>query len=66
MTQGRLLELTELITHWGVDRFIVQNSTPFAQSRKTHEEVIELVEAATCANQIRDSDVEAFQTPAIP
>ena len=53
MTQGRLLELTELITHWGVDRFIVQNSTPFAQSRKTHEEVIELVEAATCAKFYR-------------
>ena len=45
----RLLELTELITQWGVDRYIVQNSTPFAQSRKTHEEVIELVEA--CAKQ---------------
>ena len=45
MTQERLLELTELITQWGNDRFIVQNSTPFAQSRKTHEEVCELVEA---------------------
>jgi hypothetical protein len=43
---GRLIELTELITQWGVDRSIVQNSSPFAQSRKTHEEVIELVEAA--------------------
>jgi NTP pyrophosphatase (non-canonical NTP hydrolase) len=48
MTQERLLELTELITQWGNDRFIVQNSTPFAQSKKTHEEVIELVEACTC------------------
>jgi len=47
MTQERLLELTELITQWGNDRFIVQNSTPFAQSRKTHEEVIELVEACS-------------------
>jgi hypothetical protein len=54
MTQERLLELTELITQWGVDRFIVQNSTPFAQSRKTHEEVIELVEAI--AGRGADSD----------
>ena len=53
MTQERLLELTELITQWGNDRFIVQNSTPFAQSRKTHEEVCELVEA--CA-AFRSSD----------
>jgi NTP pyrophosphatase (non-canonical NTP hydrolase) len=44
----RLIELTELITQWGVDRSIVENSTPFAQSRKTHEEVCELVEAMTC------------------
>jgi hypothetical protein len=44
---SRLIELTELITQWGVDRSIVQNSSPFAQSRKTHEEVIELVEALT-------------------
>jgi NTP pyrophosphatase (non-canonical NTP hydrolase) len=43
---SRLIELTELITQWGVDRSIVQNATPFAQSRKTHEEVCELVEAA--------------------
>ena len=46
---SRLIELTELITQWGSDRFIVQNSTPFAQSRKTLEEVCELVEA--CAKQ---------------
>lgn len=45
----RLIELTELITQWGVDRSIVQNSSSFAQSRKTHEEVCELVEA--CAKQ---------------
>ena len=42
---SRLIELTELITQWGSDRFIVQNSTPFAQSRKTLEEVFELVDA---------------------
>ena len=54
MTQGRLLELTELITQWGNDRFIVQNSTPFAQSRKTHEEVCELVEACTAFRSSND------------
>ena len=43
----RLNELTDLITQWGTDRFIVQNSTPFAQSRKTLEEVFELVEACS-------------------
>lgn len=41
----RLNELTGLITQWGVDRFIVQNSSAFAQSRKTHEEFCELIEA---------------------
>lgn len=42
---SRLIELTGLITQWGVDRRIVQNSTAFAQTRKTHEEFCELVEA---------------------
>lgn len=41
----RLIELTGLITQWGVDRRIVQNATAFAQTRKTHEEFCELVEA---------------------
>lgn len=45
---GRLVELTGLITQWGVDRRIVQNATAFAQTRKTHEEFIELVEALAC------------------
>ena len=44
---SRLIELTGLITQWGVDRRIVQNSTAFAQTRKTHEEFCELVEAIT-------------------
>jgi hypothetical protein len=56
MTQERLLELTELITQWGNDRFIVQNSTPFAQSRKTHEEVCELVEAIAWKNGNGDDE----------
>jgi NTP pyrophosphatase (non-canonical NTP hydrolase) len=42
---NRLIELTALITQWGVDRRIVQNATAFAQTRKTHEEFCELVEA---------------------
>jgi len=41
----RLIDLTGLITQWGVDRRIVQNATAFAQTRKTHEEFCELVEA---------------------
>jgi len=41
----RLIELTALITQWGVDRRIVQNATAFAQTRKTHEEFCELVAA---------------------
>ena len=42
---SRLVELTGLITQWGVDRRIVQNATAFAQTRKTHEEFCELVQA---------------------
>jgi hypothetical protein len=42
---SRLIELTALITQWGVDRRIVQNATAFAQTRKTHEEFCELVAA---------------------
>lgn len=42
---SRLIELTGLITQWGVDRRIVQNATAFAQTRKTHEEFCELVSA---------------------
>lgn len=42
---SRLIELTGMITQWGVDRRIVQNATAFAQTRKTHEEFCELVEA---------------------
>lgn len=42
-----LVELTTLITAWGESRGIVANSTPFAQACKTHEELLELVEADT-------------------
>ena len=51
---SRLIELTGLITQWGVDRRIVQNSTAFAQTRKTHEEFCELVEALTCEKFYQD------------
>lgn len=39
-------ELTQLIHQWGADRKIHQYSTALAQSRKTIEEVHELIEAA--------------------
>tara|TARA_R110000868_G_scaffold25596_2_gene99720 strand:- start:325 stop:630 length:306 start_codon:yes stop_codon:yes gene_type:complete len=33
------------VIQWGEARGIVQNSTPLAQWRKTHEEVVELLQA---------------------
>jgi len=39
--------LTQMISQWGLDRKITIHSTPLAQSRKTIEEVHELIEAAT-------------------
>ncbi len=50
----RLIELTALITQWGVDRRIVQNATAFAQTRKTHEEFCELVEARKLYDIVSD------------
>lgn len=50
---SRLIELTGLITQWGVDRRIVQNATAFAQTRKTHEEFCELVEALTYVEALK-------------
>lgn len=38
-------ELEMKVIQWGEARGIVQNSTPFAQWKKTIEEMIELVEA---------------------
>lgn len=38
-------ELIEKIKQWGHDRGIITNSTPLAQSRKTIEEVHELITA---------------------
>lgn len=51
----RLIELTGLITQWGVDRHIVQNATAFAQTRKTHEEFCELVAADASPDYVYDS-----------
>lgn len=39
-------DLTKKIHQWGLDRKIIQNSTALAQTRKTIEEVHELIEAA--------------------
>jgi len=38
-------DLIEKIKQWGHDRGIIKNSTPLAQSRKTIEEVHELITA---------------------
>jgi NTP pyrophosphatase (non-canonical NTP hydrolase) len=38
-------DLEMKIVQWGEARGIVQNSTPLAQWRKTHEEVVELLQA---------------------
>jgi NTP pyrophosphatase (non-canonical NTP hydrolase) len=46
---------TEMLTiQWGEARGIVQNSTPYAQAKKTQEELYELFEA------IEDGDREAM------
>ena len=59
---SRLVELTGLITQWGVDRRIVQNATAFAQTRKTHEEFCELVEAITAEKcEPKFHDMSAIQ-----
>ena len=43
---GSVQHFIPLIEQWGRDRGILDNSTPLGQSRKTVEEVFELVEAA--------------------
>lgn len=43
---GLIQSYIPLIQQWGRDRGILDNSTPLGQSRKTHEEVRELIEAA--------------------
>jgi NTP pyrophosphatase (non-canonical NTP hydrolase) len=49
-------ELTGLIVQWGIDRQILSNSNPLAQSRKTIEEVHEFIEAATRYECIRGDE----------
>jgi NTP pyrophosphatase (non-canonical NTP hydrolase) len=46
-------DLIEKIKQWGHDRGITRNSSPLAQSRKTIEEVHELITA--CAMQYYDT-----------
>jgi len=46
-----LVDLTIKIGEWGSDRKILQNSTALAQSRKTIEEVHEMIEAAARLEQ---------------
>jgi len=46
--------LVELIAQWGEDRGIAQNSTGLGQSRKTIEEVHELIEAAAEVDVCRE------------
>lgn len=53
--------LIPLIHQWGVDRGILENSTPIAQSRKTIEEVHEMITA--CAQlksfmELVDGDID--------
>jgi NTP pyrophosphatase (non-canonical NTP hydrolase) len=43
---GSVQHFIPLIEQWGRDRGILDNSTPLGQSRKTDEEVRELIEAA--------------------
>lgn len=40
-----LTELNTLILGWAAERQILKNSTPFAQAKKTAEEVMELIQA---------------------
>lgn len=40
-----LTELNTLILGWAAERHILKNSTPFAQAKKTAEEVMELIQA---------------------
>ena len=40
-----LTELNTLIVGWAAERQILKNSTPFAQAKKTAEEVMELIQA---------------------
>jgi hypothetical protein len=47
---GGVQSYIPLIEQWGRDRGILDNSTPLGQSRKTVEEVRELVEEASALN----------------
>lgn len=49
-------ELELAVIRWGEARGIVQNSTPFAQWKKTIEEMIELVEAFANRDEAKIKD----------
>lgn len=66
MSAERLNELTEKIVQWGRDRCIIQNSNPFAQTRKTVEEVFELVEALAEGKTWSDDDGSLIDTICLP
>jgi NTP pyrophosphatase (non-canonical NTP hydrolase) len=54
-------DLIEKIMQWGHDRGIIKNSTPLAQSRKTIEEVHELITA--CAVLERQNECRHTFSP---
>ena len=47
-------DIEMMVLQWGESRMIVQNSTPYAQAKKTQEELYEIFEA------IEDGDREAM------
>jgi NTP pyrophosphatase (non-canonical NTP hydrolase) len=53
-------DLIEKIKQWGHDRGITNNSTPLAQSRKTIEEVHELITACAELNASLHDDCVTF------
>ncbi len=56
-------DLIEKIKQWGHDRGIIKNSTPLAQSRKTIEEVHELITA--CAIKESQASCRHSYFPAV-
>lgn len=59
-----LTELNALILGWATERQILKNSTPFAQARKTAEEVMELIQADAKQNinEIKDAIGDIYVT----
>ena len=59
-----LTELNTLILGWAAERQILKNSTPFAQAKKTAEEVMELIQADAKQNinEIKDAIGDIYVT----